>query len=893
MLDPERIEFELRCRNDFAFFCENVLNLEIAKFHKELLTLPIGNRYLCVIIPRGHSKCISEGSRVLLSDGSYVPIEEIPCYESGDIKDRQVISLSTRTFTNVGTYAKRIYQGHKPVYKVTTTSGRVLNCTDTHKFFNGREWIELSKLAAGCFIATPRVLPIFGNEDISDAEIKFIAYMLGDGSCSSHVSFCNSDEEVVSDFKDACDRINFKTVKHGINYGVSNKGKALHSCGPIITLKKYGLFGKNSYGKFVPNPIFRVSKQKVALFLNRLYTCDGAIGTGKSRCVTYGSVSYRLIQDIQHLLLRFGFLARIYKSNTTYKGKPYSSYNLVIWGEQECLRFVRDIGIFTKDHKIKGFGKCSNTNCDVIPSDLVYHGLRGNTKKLRAAGLRDISTYKKYNPSRGKALLIGQLFDNKEVVTLASSDIFWDKIKSIEYVGLKHVYDLVVEEQHNFVAENFYVHNTSLYSIAYPLWRLWREKNIEYCLVSSSLDQSMKIFSKAQEILETNPFFSSLLPQNRFNSWNKSELLTKNGNRFFIKTFNDSARGMHPHYITYDDLLREGDLDMAKIREVFWSVFAPCGDYHNCQHIVVGTPFSIDDLYTDFDKPENKNWKKVTMRAIITDELGNWVRPLWDERYSLEYFRQQLNSMNENLFMREYMCSPQATGDTLFPKEMILNSLDYDMEYGFKTEGVTTIGADFAMSTQASGDYNVFTVVDNCAGTTYIKKTDKGDVEVKDPVFVRRIIRYRGNVGHIENLRNLHAYFPMSRIIADSSHVGAKFVMELREQSMWVDGQDFQPAHRNMMLMNLRRLLEQNRLVIPSKGESSPLTDRLIKELSSFRKKSLPSGGETWKSYADHDDMVMSMALACRDIGSPRKMMMRMFFSNSGQKSQDSGFEFK
>lgn len=417
---------------------------------------------------------------------------------------------------------------------------------------------------------------------------------------------------------------------------------------------------------------------------------------------------------------------------------------------------------------------------------------------------------------------------------------------------------------------------TTLYSIAYPIWRLFREKNFEMCLTSSSVEQSMKILNKVQETLEAEPFFSSILPNNRFDTWNKSILSTSNGNKYYIKPFNSTARGIHPNLIVYDDLLREMDTPMEVIKETFWGIYYPRGQIHNCQHIVVGTPQSVDDLYSDFEK--KTEWTVMRKAAVVENAKGEWVKPLWAERFPLSALRKIREDMGDYRFEREFMCRPKSTGDTLYPMEMLLNCLDEGLEYSYALEGITTIGADFAMSTAASGDFNVFTVVDSLSGKSYTKHTDKGDITIENPVMIRRIIRFRGNTGHIDNLKSLHNYFPNSRIIADSSGVGAKFVQELRENSISVDAQDFRPENRNMLLMNLRRLIEQNRLVIPNKGELVPLSDRLLKELSSFHSVKTQSGRETWVGSVDHDDMVMSLALAVKDIGSPRKTMQNLFF---------------
>jgi replicative DNA helicase len=49
-----------------------------------------------------------------------------------------------------------------------------------------------------------------------------------------------------------------------------------------------------------------------------------------------------------------------------------------------------------------------------------------------------------------------------ELHHLAQSDVYWDKIDSIEPLGEQQVYDLTVPVTHNFVADNMIVHNTSL-----------------------------------------------------------------------------------------------------------------------------------------------------------------------------------------------------------------------------------------------------------------------------------------------------------------------------------------------------------------------------------------------------------------------------------------------
>jgi len=192
---------------------------------------------------------------------------------------------------------------------------------------------------------------------------------------------------------------------------------------------------------------------------------------------------------------------------------------------------------------------------------------------------------------------------------------------------------------------------------------------------------------------------------------------------------------------------------------------------------------------------------------------------------------------------------------------------------------VPCIGADFAMSEADSGDFNVFFVVDDAMGTIYKKKTDKGVVEVENPIFIREMIRYKGSTGQVERIEGLHKRFKNAKIIGDNSGVGAKFIKELKEKFFDVDAQDFQPAKRNMILMNLRTIIEKNRLVIPAGEESSILTNRLLRELGGFRKvENKNTGHQSWKSNIDHDDCPVALAMAVKDASNPQEIEGPIFY---------------
>jgi replicative DNA helicase len=111
----------------------------------------------------------------------------------------------------------------------------------------------------------------------------------------------------------------------------------------------------------------------------------------------------------------------------------------------------------------------SNTNLDVIPKQtwpsLVKPAMAeaGMTTRAMQAAIGTQycgSTLYKANLSRERAARVAEAVGSKELAILAQSDLYWDRIVSIEPDGIEEVYDLTIEDHHNFVADDIVVHNS-------------------------------------------------------------------------------------------------------------------------------------------------------------------------------------------------------------------------------------------------------------------------------------------------------------------------------------------------------------------------------------------------------------------------------------------------
>jgi replicative DNA helicase len=70
------------------------------------------------------------------------------------------------------------------------------------------------------------------------------------------------------------------------------------------------------------------------------------------------------------------------------------------------------------------------------------------------------TTLYRANLGRDRAERVATIIRSPEVEALATSDVYWDSVVAIQPDGAEAVYDLTVDELHNFVANDVIVHNS-------------------------------------------------------------------------------------------------------------------------------------------------------------------------------------------------------------------------------------------------------------------------------------------------------------------------------------------------------------------------------------------------------------------------------------------------
>ena len=432
------------------------------------------------------SGCLAGDTPIYLPDsGAYVPIKDLVGKSGFRVLalDQGWWRMEAKTVTNA------FATGRKPVLKLTTNLGRSIRATANHKFLTMEGWRRLDELTPGDRIALPRILEGPVEDTMSPEELGLLGHLIGDGgTLPTHaIQYTTNDpilaEEVVrlatavfgGEVRPRIHpertriQVYFPPTRH-LTHGVRNPVR--------VWLEELGAFGLRSYQKRVPAKVFNQSPRGIAVFLRHLWATDGCVhlshGISHYANVYYASSSEGLARDVQSLLLRLGITARLSKHSQGTKGRD--QFHLWINGREDILRFLAVVGVLGSNksvHKVAIVeylaGRTSNTNRDVIPASvwrtqaLPAMAAAGITSREMQAGIG--SAYSgtgiyKQNLSRERAGRLARAVRSDALELLSISDVYWDLISGISPDGEDEVYDLTVEDLHNFVAGNVITHNS-------------------------------------------------------------------------------------------------------------------------------------------------------------------------------------------------------------------------------------------------------------------------------------------------------------------------------------------------------------------------------------------------------------------------------------------------
>ncbi len=385
--------------------------------------------------------------------------------------------------TDIGDW---IDSGIQPCFRVTTHSGRRIEVTGHHPFLSVDGWTPLHDLYIGQSIAVPTAVPAFGSDESWPLEkVRLLAYFIAEGGLTStSPRFTNTDPVIVEDFKSiiathfpAC-----QIKQYGIDYAVAQPASIKSQYGftipknPVtLWLKELGLMGKLSKDKFFPLCVWKWSRRYLAEFLRALLSCDGSIYANAEGCprIEFSVASQQLAADVFHALVRFGIGAKFYKKSDNVWRVAITNLESVKKYQDEINWIGEKIGRFAAyQHivslRIGNIGHAPPETWELVRNGAKREGIALIEMARRGGETTGTGKYAGYNPHAHRSIpryrlaAYAKVLQDPDLQKIASEDIYWDEIVSIEPIGEHQVYDLTVPDGANFVAQDVFVHNTSL-----------------------------------------------------------------------------------------------------------------------------------------------------------------------------------------------------------------------------------------------------------------------------------------------------------------------------------------------------------------------------------------------------------------------------------------------
>lgn len=364
---------------------------------------------------RSVGKCLGGDTRITLADGRRVAISTL-VGQTPEIMAWDDASGTVRPAPTVAIYRS----GEKPTVLLRTRLGRELVASSDHRVLTAAGWRTVGDLVVGDRVASPAAVRPSGALQIPEHEIRFLALAICDAKLTQPtINYCKGDPELVDDFCDAVERFdNIKAVvkwwgeKHAwevLPTRINQKGRPRNKA--LECVERHGLHGKRSPEKEIPEAVFRLTPDGLALFLGRLLSGDGCV---ERRAFTYSSASKALVEQVRHLLLRFGVISTMrHRRTSAVKGGPkFDSWELR----------VPPVAMQALNQSI---------------GQHVIGAKRAALASAVAGGVR-----------------------RSPLTSQHDRDIIWDAVVAIEPAGDQETFDITMAGDPNFLADDIVVHNS-------------------------------------------------------------------------------------------------------------------------------------------------------------------------------------------------------------------------------------------------------------------------------------------------------------------------------------------------------------------------------------------------------------------------------------------------
>ena len=390
----------------------------------------------------------------------------------------------------------------------------------------------------------------------------------------------------------------------------------------------------------------------------------------------------------------------------------------------------------------------------------------------------------------------------------------------------------------------------------FVVWTAWKEHDKKIMIIANTEDRAKAIISNITNFIEKNELIIDLKPKNYRETWNKQELRTSTRCRIFCKPYTPNMRGERSDFTLVDEADAEAYRNVKIFKEHVMSRLNP-----NSKIALISTPDSSTGLMNYLLDTDKKNmWVFRKYKAIINMKVKGVFETgesLWPARFLLSELLDRKETMGEDAFRKIYQCDERAESeDSIFKLRHIMACYDENRKFEAKpTDGLVVMACDFAYSDSPRADFDCFVIIERKDNFFILRhiETHKG---VTNPIKVSRIME-------------LNEQYHPDILVCDASNIGSTSIDDLYGRGLAVIPQKFSPPERKDLLLVLKNVIENGKLVIPRDPEDSDgieLTNTLTEQLLGFVEKiSENTKQKLLDSTATHDDIAMALAMAVKE----------------------------
>ncbi|MFK5976526.1 MAG: DNA gyrase subunit A [Sulfurovum sp.] len=389
---------------------------------------------------------------------------------------------------SINSASKFFNSGEHEIYKLQTKEGYSISGSANHPVLtistdnNAKPiyaWKRLDAISSDDKIVIDRSEKSIDDRKATQKEnnLAIIAgCLVSEGFISKdRMGFNNTDKKYFDDFIDAWRE---EVGEHYYSYQRELKsGKMIYEFDvqlnhskdrdKILDLDIYTeTVGLKSKDKIVPPHIFSYPKEAQKVFLQYLFEGDGSFSKLEKNTliVQYSSISQKLTEDIQILLLEFGIVGKISKTKARDERKVFLSNFRNIYKFYQNIGFVADkkerFNRVVEEEVIRREEKQGSLSKDYIPYLSDYIRSITNNSYIKR---HNIDRYERIDNNLEKILSsINNISIGQEFLEYIENNYYYASVDSCQSTGQKEVvYSIKVDSDcHSFVANGMINHNT-------------------------------------------------------------------------------------------------------------------------------------------------------------------------------------------------------------------------------------------------------------------------------------------------------------------------------------------------------------------------------------------------------------------------------------------------